>query len=453
MQEQQQESHVIQTIRVKSFTHDVQLSIRVQTYRNAQNYPERHYQALASSADHEEIKLGPYRKELKVVSVSVMLDELSTSANEDETWKRHVSEHTMMNMKSRFEEHVSSVEERKRIDEVKMIMCIGSYDETNALSLLRANGLVWSDVFDRVENWYAKHIYRTSRAYNVCGFAMKYPPSTGICVNMMPIDLSDIDSTLPDFCAAYAPTIKKCVFLQYARYLRPGIDPSHIAYLTIHESSVPSGHTQRREGLHIERPHAAVPHRNATMSESDDNKRGGGHFTPWTPESMWGLGSWVGGDADGRPQDGIYMASNLFDSCIVYPSLIVDPQEEGVTDAHGGVEHMRYRLGPGRYLSSGELCWITDRTPHETVPVHSGKDEHRQFFRLVVGPVSVWYAQHNTPNPTGCTPNVPIVFDNKFETDLVDRSYMNMDRGTTDYEGFFYRLVDKIILFWQSLFR
>lgn len=37
---------------------------------------------------------------------------------------------------------------------------------------------------------------------------------------------------------------------------------------------------------------------------------------------------------------------------------------------------MRARLGPGRVLKAGELCWITDRTPHESLPLE-GKGNER----------------------------------------------------------------------------
>ena len=47
----------------------------------------------------------------------------------------------------------------------------------------------------------------------------------------------------------------------------------------------------------------------------------------------------------------------------------------------GGVEHLRPLLGRGTELGSGELVWLTDRTPHESLPLRPGTP--RQFFRLV----------------------------------------------------------------------
>jgi hypothetical protein len=76
---------------------------------------------------------------------------------------------------------------------------------------------------------------------------------------------------------------------------------------------------------------------------------------------------------------------------------------------------MRPRLGPPRLLEAGELCWLTDRTPHEALPLTRSTDRvYRQFFRLVVGPVDVWYARHSTPNPRGLQPDARISFEDKF---------------------------------------
>ena len=52
---------------------------------------------------------------------------------------------------------------------------------------------------------------------------------------------------------------------------------------------------------------------------------------------------------------------------------------------------------------------MTDRTPHASLPLCAQDDDpaathvFRQFFGLVAGPVSVWYAEHNTSNPTDAT--------------------------------------------------
>ena len=78
----------------------------------------------------------------------------------------------------------------------------------------------------------------------------------------------------------------------------------------------------------------------------------------------------------------------------------------------GDLEHLRPVLGPGRLLKSGELCWFTDHTPHESLPLRAGTQ--RSFFRLVTSGVSAWYADHSTPNPLGVKPACPIIHGSKF---------------------------------------
>ena len=62
------------------------------------------------------------------------------------------------------------------------------------------------------------------------------------------------------------------------------------------------------------------------------------------------------------------------------------------------------------------MLWgISDNTPHEALPMTASA--HRQFFRLVLDPVSVWFAANSTPNPLGIVPSPKcrIVTTNKFE--------------------------------------
>jgi len=63
---------------------------------------------------------------------------------------------------------------------------------------------------------------------------------------------------------------------------------------------------------------------------------------------------------------------------------------------------------------------MTDRTPHESLPIPTASaaaGARRQYFRLVVGQVSAWFADHSTPNPLGTMPpsGVHIVHGDKFK--------------------------------------
>jgi hypothetical protein len=77
----------------------------------------------------------------------------------------------------------------------------------------------------------------------------------------------------------------------------------------------------------------------------------------------------------------IYMASNISESLAVYPALV--NEHEKVTDKHGGLDHLKDRIKIKPHLcEANKICWITDRTPHEALPVKN--NVHRQFFKLVV---------------------------------------------------------------------
>lgn len=179
-----------------------------------------------------------------------------------------------------------------------------------------------------------------------------------------------------------------------------------VMYLTIQEGWVPVGESQRRPGLHIERP-GAITCKGSWTTQNE----------PAFQQIAWGLGLW---GADGLPVDGIYMASTVDDSCAIWPVTIENPAK--ISDKHGGIEHMRPVLGDPTLLKANQMCWFTDRTPHESLPLKApatdpeAKMVYRQFFRLVAGPISVWYAKHNTPNPLGIEPDAVISYEDKFST-------------------------------------
>ena len=67
------------------------------------------------------------------------------------------------------------------------------------------------------------------------------------------------------------------------------------------------------------------------------------------------------------------------------------------------------------------LYWITDRTPHESLPMK--ERTYCQFFRVVTENVSLWFADHSTPNPCGVLPDpsiTKIVRGNKFDPESLE---------------------------------
>jgi hypothetical protein len=296
----------------------------------------------------------------------------------------------------------------------------GTIDQENPLSILQGQKDVLNEIFGNVNSFYENHIDRKSTSTLIgTGKAVRrnftFPTPKGINVNMMPIKLFDY-STIPDFCKPYQEMIRNCIVAPWdygteeprvGRTMR-----DRVAYLTIHESHVPAGQSQRRPGLHIERPAAiSISGRHVKYVPYDEFANPFLGLPQQHQPSEYQCLAWgMGGCVDGLPVDGIYIASNVANSSSIWPVSVVDPQE--VTDVYGGVEHMRDYLGPGRVLGANEMCWMTDCVPHESLPLE--EDSYRQFFRLVVGRISVWYSKHNTPNPLGVLPDAPISDVDKF---------------------------------------
>lgn len=312
------------------------------------------------------------------------------------------------------------------------LLC-GTNDTTSSLSKLQGQRDILELIACETDKLYDEHIQVTNKAfatlYPKCNRYMdhsryydktvKFPPPQNININMMPIKLWDLENTLPPELQGYKQIIASCYYSTF----KVDTDGSYyvtsndaIGYLTIHESYVEPGKTQRRPGLHIERPGVmASQDTRLVMRPSNERLQAIQLYNPnrQTPTAeelsymnlAWGLGAWI----DGIPVDGIYMASTVDDSCAIYPALIERPWE--ITNEHGECECLRHRLPAPTLTKANQLYWITDRTPHEAILSPTGG--YRQFFRLVVGRVSTWYAKHNTPNPL-CDPDAPISYDDKF---------------------------------------
>jgi hypothetical protein len=216
---------------------------------------------------------------------------------------------------------------------------------------------------------------------------VSFPKPTGININMMPFVIGD-PASIPKEHRQYSSLLDRC-----RQERGQDIEYGKIGYLTIQEGIVPMGQSQRRPGLHTEAPGLV------TM------KGGRG-----TVETFWGKGSMRLHNLQG----GIFMASTVWDSCKVWNAQISNPKE--VVGRLGDIEHFREFLGEGYTMEANELFWITDTTPHESLPV--GRDVYRQYFRFVTSGVSLWYKKHSTENPLGVVPDsrwTQIITEDKFE--------------------------------------
>jgi hypothetical protein len=234
-----------------------------------------------------------------------------------------------------------------------------------------------------IEPRYIDDKYTRNFSYNNLVWGnIKFPDINSdnlININMMPFILQDINS-LPDYLKDYFPLVyKSCANIS------PQIK-ERIAYLTIHESFVEKGKTQRRPGLHTDRSKISI--------ENQVNLPGTIH---------WG----------GGPLGGIIIGSNLANTTKIYDCIVKDE----IIGKHGSLEHVRELITKEKFIlnKESELILISDHTPHEALPMT--KSGYRQFFRLVFGKVDVWYTQHSTPNPLGIVPSqsTKIINDNKFD--------------------------------------
>lgn len=199
---------------------------------------------------------------------------------------------------------------------------------------------------------------------------LSFPESRGIMINMMPYIIGDHGSIPPEY-LQYIDIIKVCEFNLSKEEM------GKIGYLTINESDVKAGETQRRGGAHVER------HPNA----------------PWG-----GGGSW------GGEKGGLFMINSVDASCRIWPMQIPQPEQGG------NCERFRWMLNQMDHydMKANELVWMTDSTPHESLPAK--ENGHRQFFRMVSSDVGIWFEKNSTANRLGVEPpsNVRITRKDKF---------------------------------------
>jgi hypothetical protein len=296
-----------------------------------------------------------------------------------------------------------------------------------------------SEITNALDNLHMNHITLSDNAYLINDTTIEFPktdPDNLININMMPFKLFDIKKSLPSYLHKYIDVIYSLPLHIIAASLemknkqkKNYSTKEHIAYLTIHESiMIHDGKSQRRDGLHIERP-GRIKTNNGGYTVNFENTKLINYFNRNIKydqlsvqekeylEIRWGGGVMIGSKF---PIDGIWFCSNIAETSAVYPVLIKNPKE--ITTAHGGIELMRPildKMCTKKLLKANELCWITDCTPHESLPLPAKNIKNnepiiRQFFRVVVGDITVWYSQHNTANPLGILPNAIITDESKF---------------------------------------
>ena len=98
---------------------------------------------------------------------------------------------------------------------------------------------------------------------------------------------------------------------------------------------------------------------------------------------------------------GIYIASNVPDSTRVWKCRVTNDE---VIGKNGNIEPMREFLPvKGTLLEPGCVYWMSDRTPHESLPMKT--TTMRQFFRIMTSEVQFWFKDYYTANPLGVVPD------------------------------------------------
>lgn len=276
------------------------------------------------------------------------------------------------------------------IHPVVRLLLIGTRDERSSLRLLRGlEDSVLREIVDTVKESWESSIVREGVYASRVG-RVGFPAPRCRCVNMMPVTIGDVDS-IPKTLRDYVPLLAACPVGR--------AEWGKVGYLTIDERTVEAdGESQRRGGVHTESPGFLAPAYR--------------HVQDHAPLTIaWGRGTIDTNAETVVYNGGIYVASTVDRSCRVW-NVAVDPT---ASRELGDVEHLRGSLGKGAELGAGELVWITDRTPHESLPLEAGTP--RQFFRLVTSDVSVWFADHSTANPLGIKPgeSVRIIHGDKFK--------------------------------------
>ena len=302
------------------------------------------------------------------------------------------------------------------------ILLIGSKDVGSPFSKLPLHLI--KRIYLEYRGWVRRHLLNSQPGVyaSIVGKVVSWPPFTGLNINMMPIRLGDLDS-LPASCKPYAPILASLP-LSRSNYTVGGKDEAYITggkakvgFLTIHESIIEEdGASQRRGGVHTETPGRIwLNKQDGTLASSVKGELAIMDRCPMTV--AWGCGHWSAPwGSHYEYEGGLYMGSNVSGSTRVWGSTQVRCPED-VVGPLGDLEHLRHYLGEGTTLRAGEICWMTDTTPHESLPLPAGT--RRQYFRLVTNHVNVWYADHSDKNPLGVVPDpkhTKIVRGNKFET-------------------------------------
>ncbi|ETV98553.1 hypothetical protein H310_08677 [Aphanomyces invadans] len=271
---------------------------------------------------------------------------------------------------------------------VLRVVVLGCHDSGSPLRLLRGHRSVLELIFARLLVAWEAHVDTTTHGFLRLGRRagtyghgrlprkVTFPPRWGrggketpLRIIMMPFVMGDATS-LPPSCRRYQTIIETCLRASTSD------ERGKVGYITIHEGNVEAGTSQLRTGLCIETGGGS-----GTLAESDERSLG------WSTHH--------------RLYGGIFVASSVANSFAVCDAVLQDTTE--FARACGDAEHLRPALAKRgvipQHVDRSELIWMTDRTPHESLPLAA--TAFHQFFSLTTSGVLCWDADRWTPNPLG----------------------------------------------------
>ena len=304
--------------------------------------------------------------------------------------------------------------EENNLNPIARVILHGLYDVDSPFHLLAGLHYILKAIWHDVLTYYKSRIKKEddydlnfvkvkwghfySELDSESDWLVRFPEPSDININMMPFVMAKRfnETKLPDYVRTYWDQILvQCIV---------NSEVGKIGYLTIHESFVEKGATQRTPGIHTESPGVVM------------FKGGKGKLSFTLRNYHWGKG---GVSTNQELQGGIYIASNVPNSCKVWNCKILPPEDNSpdVIGEHGDIEHLRSFLPPScEVMDANTVYWLTDRTPHEALPL--SKEVYRQFVRVVTSQLTYWHEEYNTKNPLGVVPDpniTKIIKGSKFD--------------------------------------
>ena len=234
-----------------------------------------------------------------------------------------------------------------------------------------------------------------------------FPSPNDLNINMMPFKMCrEFENCfLPENLRQYWELFIQPLFSPY-REASARLEEGKVCYITIHESLVGPGKSQRRPGLQIElgainrmteqKSSQGVAHTN------DEEVMGNGIADTEFYRHPYASATWMIDIVKG----GIYMATNVSESCAVWNSQIrydkINKAKE-IIGSHGNIDIIKPYIGKQTIMDPNKIYWITDRTPHESLQLK--KETYQQYFKLVTHWVSHWFEDYYTKNPLGLMPD------------------------------------------------